>query len=131
MKNKEDHMRKLFCLLLVLMFLPVFVFADESVVDPVGRWTILSDYSEMAYNFLYSKVDYFFFEDGTLFCLSVRKDKNGDDLSISCNSGIWLSDSDSIVLRTDKTYKCLINSDGLLLLYLGDEAHLTFSRVCN
>ena len=123
-------MKKLFCLLFVLMLLPVFAFSDESVNNPIGRWTILSDYSEMAENSLYSKVDYFFFEDGTVFYLSVKRDKY-EDLSVSSGSGIWLSNSDSIVLRIgDKTHKCLIDSDGFLLLYLGDEAHLTFSRVC-
>lgn len=123
-------MKKVFCILLIALFLPAFSFSDESVNNPVGRWTICSDYSEMAENFLYSKVDYLFFEDGTVYQLSVKREKH-DDLSVSSFSGIWLSNPDSIVLRIgDKTYKCSIDSEGFLLLHLGEEAHLTFQRVC-
>ena len=122
-------MKKIFCVLFVSLFLFTFAFSDESVIDPVGRWTIRADYSEMTENFLYSKADLLFFEDGTVYELYVKKDKH-DDLSVSFVSGIWLCNSDSIVLRiSDKTYKCLIDSDGSLLLYLGPEAHLTYLPV--
>ena len=123
-------MKKLLCVLLITLFLPAFSFSDESVC-PVGRWTILSDYAEMETNFLYSKTDFLFFEDGTLYRVSIKKDKNDHDLSVSSSSGIWLGDSNSIVARIDDhTYNFMIDSDGYLLLFLGDEAHLTFSRVC-
>ena len=123
-------MKKVFCILLISLFLPSFAFSDESTNNPVGRWTILSDYSEMVSNFLYSKTDFLFFEDGSVYRLSVKRDKHENDISISSASGIWLGDSDSIVVRfDDKTYKCSIDSDGFLLLFLGAEAHLTFSRV--
>ena len=33
MKNKEDHMKKLFCLLLVLVLLPVVSLADPRIIS--------------------------------------------------------------------------------------------------
>lgn len=123
-------MKKVFCVFLIALFLPAFSFSDGSV-NPVGRWTILSDYAEMETNFLYSKTDFLFFEDGTLYRVSIKRDKNDHELSVSSSAGIWLGGSDSIVARIDDhTYNFTIDSDGFLLLSLGDEAHLTFSRVC-
>ena len=123
-------MKKVLCILMIALLLPVFAFSDESASSPVGRWTIRSDYAEMAENFLYSKTDYLFFEDGTVFRVSVKREKS-NDLSVSTSSGIWLGDADSFVMRIDdRTYQCQVDGDGFLLLFLGDEAHLTFSRVC-
>ena len=113
-------MKKIFCFLFVLLFVPVFSFS-ESDFNPVGRWTIESStYSvEMSNNYMFGKTDFFIFEDGSVFRVSITKHRKDHDLTIAHDSGIWLCDHDELVLRVGSdTFKGTFESDRCFVLHL-------------
>ena len=123
-------MKKLFAVLLVFVILPAIALSDINY-NPVGRWTIASSYKEMSSNYMFAKTDFFFFEDGTVYRVSITKNRKENDLSLAYDSGIWLGDKDSLVIRTGKdVFQCSIDDDGYLIVGT-DDSPVKFMRVCD
>ncbi len=123
-------MKKIFCFLFVLLFVPVFSFS-ESDFNPVGRWTIESStYSvEMGNNYMFGKTDFFIFEDGSVFRVSITKNRKDHDLTIGYDSGIWLCDKKELILRVgNDTFKCSFENDECFAIHL-DDSDIKFVRV--
>ena len=123
-------MKRSICFVLLFVFLPLMAFSDEIDYNPVGRLTIDSSYSEMVNNYMFAKTDLFLFENGSVFRLSVTKNKKDNDLSIASDAGIWIGDRDKLVIRfSDKTFNCRIDDNGVFILNY-DDVSVNFYRVC-
>ena len=59
-------------LALSMLLIPVTTFSDVDL-SPVGRWSVDSDYSTMHDNYMFAKTDFFFFEDGSIYRVSITK----------------------------------------------------------
>ena len=123
-------MKRFFCLLLVLLLLPLVSLADPDR-SPVGRWTTSCRYSSMCNNFLISQTDFFIFEDGSIFRVSIGKNKKSSDLSIFYDNGVWIGDENDFSFRVGSDlFKAYIDEYGFLYV-VKDETTVKFFRVCD
>jgi len=123
-------MKKLFVVLFVFVLLPVIALSDINY-DPVGRWTVDSTYKEMSSNYMFAKTDFFFFEDGTVYRVSITKNKKDNDLTLAYDNGVWIGDRDGLTVRTGKdVFKCTIDDEGYLIVGKDDHS-VKFMRVCS
>lgn len=122
-------MKRFCCFLLILICIPV-VCSSEIDLSPVGRWTIDSNYSTMHDNYMFSKTDFFLFEDGSVYRVSITKNKKENDLQIGYDNGVWIGDSNELSIRVGKDiFKAYIDGSGFLFIIKGDNAPLRFFRI--
>ena len=122
-------MKRFLCFLVLFVFIPILSFTDVDL-SPVGRWSISSDYSTMHDNFMFSKTDFFFFEDGSVYRVSITKNKKENRLDIGSDDGIWVGDKDLITIRIGKDiFQANIDDEGFLYISKSDMNPLRFFRV--
>ena len=122
-------MKRFFCFLFVLVLLPVVSIADPDL-SPVGRWTIASDYSTMHDNYMFTKTDFFLFADGSVYRVSITKNRKENDLSLAYDNGIWIGDASDLSLRVGKDlFKAYIDDEGFFFILIDENKPIKFFRV--
>lgn len=129
-------MKKLICVLLFVVFLPVVSFAEESSDEICGKWSFywdlrsfpqelqnVMDYSIMSF-------DLYLSPDGSANMTKMTMDKKSKlDFSYGALSGVWLGDADSLVIRVGTvTYKAFYDN-GMLNIYFTDKIYFPFVHV--
>ena len=123
-------MKKLITIILILaLALPALALADDVNKSIIGRWTIESSYDELELGFMFGKTDLIFFNDGNVYRFTVTKKNHANDITIDHDSGIWIGENDTFVIRfNNKTFKARIDDQGFLYLE-NDNIENMFVRV--
>ena len=123
-------MKRFFCFLFLLVIFPFVSLADVDL-SPVGRWTIDSDYSTMHENYMFAKTDFYIFEDGTVYRVSITKKKKENKLTICYDDGLWIGDRQDLMIRCGvDVFTAYIDDDGFLYVIKNDTSN-RFLRVDN
>lgn len=97
--------------------------------NPVGRWTVASSYDELSSNYMFAKTDLFLFEDGNAFRLSVQKVRTENDLKLFYDNGLWMGNSEDLIIRVGKDMFTAYIDDGSLWVKKGENDPVQFIRV--
>ncbi len=129
-------MRKLFCVFLILVLIPLCAFSEDLNADICGKWSFYWDLRDLPIA-LQNVVDnsimsyeLYIFPNGSANMTKMSMNKKGRlDFSYGALSGVWLGDSDSMVIRLDtSTFKAELK-DGFLNLHFTDQIIFPFVRV--
>ena len=101
----------------------------EPNLDPFGRWTSFLYVPDMESMPLQS-VDYYFFEDGSVYSVTAYRESSAQALQFGSSSGIWIGDHTDMTLRVgDVTYKAFIDSGEIMHLKTNSGLYLLLYRV--
>ncbi len=115
-------------LALSMLLIPVTTFSDVDL-SPVGRWSVDSDYSTMHDNYMFAKTDFFFFEDGSIYRVSITKKRKENRLEIGYDDGVWIGDKDQLSIRVGKdVFQANIDDAGFLYVSK-DDITVRFFRI--
>ena len=130
-------MKKLFCLIIVLLLVPLVSFAEDPDPSIVGKWSFYFDISKQSQS-VQAVMDYslmvydlYLFENGSahLTSMTVKKKSSSPDFSYGALSGVWLGNADNFVVGiSGSSYRACIKDD-CLLLYMSETLPLAFVKV--
>lgn len=129
-------MKKFVCLILILLLIPLYALSEDSTVDVCGKWSFYWDLRDLpialqnAVDDSVMSYELYIFPDGSANMTKMTMNKKGRlDFSYGALSGVWLGDSDSLVIRLDtSTFKAELK-DGFLNLYFTDKIIFPFVRI--
>jgi hypothetical protein len=123
-------MKKLITIILILaLALPAAALADPDY-NPVGRWTIADKYNDIPNGYMFPKTDFFIFDDGTVYRVSITKKNHENELTLAYDNGIWVGDRSDMTIKTGKdTFKAYIDDNGFLFVIKDGSDPIRFMRV--
>lgn len=129
-------MKKFVCLILILLLIPLYALSEDSTFDVCGKWSFYWDLRDLpialqnAVDDSVMSYELYIFPDGSANMTKMTMNKKGRlDFSYGSLSGVWLGDSDSLVIRLDtSTFKAELK-DGFLNLYFTDKIIFPFVRI--
>ena len=129
-------MRRFFCLFLLILFVPLFSFAEEATYDFCGKWSFYWDLRELPEEL--QKVmddsimsyELYLFPDGSANMTSMSMSKKSKiDFSRGALDGVWLNSGNDLVIRVGTvTYKAEY-IDNVLNVYFTDKIYFPFVHI--